>query len=249
LGKKLLNKWHITIYQQNYLNALTTFMHLFLWAFALRVWRFLPLLLNVKGSCSYFRCWRFLLLFFDVKGYCFYSWMLNVLIFCFRCWKFLFLLLDIESFCFYFWILKVITFVLGCWRFLLLFLNVEVFCFWMLKVFTFILGCRRFVILGLLFICIYIKKNDAKIYSILFKSWLYKFSLIYNDERFMKGGFLMIIMLHMFCFVWTFVMTLLFLCYRVELSLCFNLLTSKLYIQDKILSKAIIWFYLQVYKL
>jgi len=162
LGKKLLNKWHITIYQQNYLNASTTFMHLFLWAFAFRVWRFLPLLLNVKGSCSYFRCWRFLLLFFDVKGYCFYSWMLNVLIFCFRCWKFLFLLLDIESFCFYFWILKVITFVLGCWRFLLLFLNVEGFCFWMLKVFTFILGCRRFVILGLLFICIYIKKMMQK---------------------------------------------------------------------------------------
>jgi hypothetical protein len=38
-------------------------------------------------------------------------------------------------------------------------------------------------------------------YSILFKIWLYKFSLTYNDERFMKGDFLMIIMLHMsfFC--------------------------------------------------
>jgi hypothetical protein len=43
------------------------------------------------------------------------------------------------------------------------------------------------------------KKNDVKIYFILFKSWLYKFSLTYNDERFMKGDFLMIIMLHMFC--------------------------------------------------
>jgi len=34
-----------------------------------------------------------------------------------------------------------------------------------------------------------LKENDVKIYSILFKSWLYRFSLTYNDERFKKGDF------------------------------------------------------------
>ncbi len=43
--------------------------------------------------------------------------------------------------------------------------------------------------------------NDVKIYSILFRSSLYKFDLIYYDESIMNGDFLMIIMLHMFCFV------------------------------------------------
>jgi hypothetical protein len=75
-------------------------------------------------------------------------------------------------------------------------------------------------------------------YSMLFKSWLYKFNLTYNGERFIKGDFLMIIMLHMSCFVFEHLWWLLwFLCYRVERSLCFNPSTSKLNIQGKILSK------------
>jgi hypothetical protein len=46
-----------------------------------------------------------------------------------------------------------------------------------------------------------LKKNDVKTYFILFKNWLYKFNFTYNDERFMKGDFLMIIILHLSCFV------------------------------------------------
>jgi hypothetical protein len=72
-------------------------------------------------------------------------------------------------------------------KFFILFLDIEgfYFCSWMLKV------CDSwfFVYLHIL------KKNDVKIYSILFRSLLYKFNLIYNDERFLKGDFLMIIML------------------------------------------------------
>jgi len=147
------------------------------------------------------------------------------------------LLLNVESFCsyfldvecsyFYFWMLKVITFTLWCWKFLLLVLNVEssYFLFWILKV---CVNSWSFVYLHIL------KKNDVKIYSILFRNWLYKFSLIYNDEIFMKGDFLMIIMLHMSCFMFEHLWwLLLFLCYRVELSLCFNPSTAKLCIQVK----------------
>jgi hypothetical protein len=65
------------------------------------------------------------------------------------------------------------------------------------------------------------------------------FNLTYNDERFMKGDFLMIIMLHMSCFVFEHLQwLLLFLCYKVKLSLCFNPSTSKVCIQGKILSKS-----------
>jgi len=114
--------------------------------------------------------------------------------------------------------LKVFTF--GCWRFLLLFLDLKVYDSW------------SFVYLDIFL------KNDVRIYSILFKSCLYKFSLTYNDERFMKGDFLMIIMLHMSCFVFEHLWwILLFLCYKAKLSLCFNPSTSKLNIQGKILSK------------
>jgi hypothetical protein len=114
--------------------------------------------------------------------------------------------------------LKVFAF--GCWRFLLLFLDLKVCDSWSFVYLDFFL------------------KNDVRIYSILFKSCLYKFSLTYNDERFMKGDFLMIIMLHMSCFVFEHLWwILLFLCYRAELSLCFNPSTSKLNIQGKILSK------------
>jgi len=153
----------------------------------------------LKVLAHIFGCWRFLLLLFDVKGYCFY----------FLCSKFLLLVLDVESSCSYSWILKVFIFVLGCWRFLLL--NVDLFYFysWMLKVYD----------SWFLFYLHMLKKNDVKIYSILFKSCLYKFNLTYNDERFMKGDFFMIIMLQMFFFFffnifvdfffffWTFVMT------------------------------------------
>jgi len=66
--------------------------------------------------------------------------------------------------------LKVFSF--GCWKFLLLLLDVK--------------GLWFFIDF---FICIYYLKNDVNIYSILFKSWLYKFSLTYNDERFMKTDF------------------------------------------------------------
>jgi hypothetical protein len=137
-----------------------------------------------------FGCWRFLLLLFDVKNYYFYFWMFKILTFGFRCWKFLLLLLDIEGFYF-------------------LFLDVKGSCFysWMLKV-----NFWSFIYFHIL------KKNGVKIYFILFKSWLYKFCLIYNDERFMKGDFLMIIMLHMSCFVFQHLWRLLFfLCYKVEI--------------------------------
>ncbi len=99
--------------------------------FALRGWRFLPLLLKrlklftlreVEGFCSClwmlkvfvvfflmlkvlahtFGCQRFPLLLFDVKGYCFYSWVFKVLTFGFRCWKFLFSLLDMKVLTFLF---------------------------------------------------------------------------------------------------------------------------------------------------
>jgi hypothetical protein len=139
------------------------------------------------------------------------------------------LLLNVECVCCFFWMLKVFVYIFGCWRFLHLLFDVKG-CFWMLKVCDF----WSFVYFHIL------KKNDVKIYSILLKSWLFKFSLIYIDERFMKGDFLMIIMLHMSCFVfehlWWF---LLFLCYKAKLSLCFNPSTSKLCIQDKILSKVL----------
>jgi len=199
--------------------------------FGLRSWRFLFLLLEkLKAFAFAFKCWRFLLIFLDVEGSYFYFLMLNVIIL--GCSKFLLLVLDVESFCSYSWILKVLTFVLRCCRFLFLFLDVEGFCFLMLKVFIFILGCWRFVYLHIL------KKHYVKIYSILFKSWLYKFNLIYNDEIFMKGDFLMIIMLHMFYFVFKHLWwLLLFLCYKVKLSLCSNLWTSKLFIQGKIILK------------
>jgi hypothetical protein len=141
------------------------------------------------------------------------------------------MLLDVEGFYIYFLMLKVIALTLGCSKFLLLVLDVESSCFysWILKV---CVDFWYFVYLHTL------KKNDVKIYSILFKSWLYKFNLTYNDERFMKGDFFMIIMLHMSCFVFEHLWwLLLFLCYRAEFSLCFNPSTSKLYIQGKILSK------------
>ncbi len=150
-----------------------------------------------------------MLFLLDVEGSYFYFLMLKVITLTLGCSKFLLLVLDVKSFCSYFWILKVFTFVIGCWRFLLL--DVEVLWFLVFYLFS------------------YIKKIDVKIYSILFKSWLYKFSLTYNDERFMKGDFLIIIMLEMPCFVfehlWSF---LLFLCYKAKLSLCLNPSTLKL---------------------
>ncbi len=131
----------------------------------------------------------------------------------------MFLLLNVEGFCCFFWMLKVLAHIFGCWRFLLLFLDVEGFCFWMLKV------CVNFWS----FVYLHILKNDVKIYSILFRSWLYKFSLTYNDERFMKNDFLMIIMLYMSCFMFEHLWwLLLFLYFRAKLSLCFNPSTSKL---------------------
>jgi hypothetical protein len=199
----------------------------------------LLLLLNVEGFCCFFwmlkifthifGCWRFLLLLLDVKGCCFYSWMFKAIAFILGCSKFLLLVIHVESYCSYSWILKVLIFVLKCWRFLLPLLDVESFWFWMLKV---CVNSSSFVYLHIFL------KNYVRIDSILFRSWLYKFSLTYNDERFMKGDFLMIIMLHMSCFVfehlWRF---FLFLCYKVKLSLYFNPSTSKLCIQGKILSK------------
>jgi hypothetical protein len=126
-----------------------------------------------------FECWRFLLLLL----------MLKVTILILGCSKFLLLVLDVESSYFYSWILKVLTLVLGCWKFLLLLLDAEGLWFLIFCLFA------------------YIKEKWCE-NSILFRSWLYKFSLTYNDERFMKGDFWMIIMLHMFLFcVWTFFMT------------------------------------------
>jgi hypothetical protein len=66
--------------------------------------------------------------------------------------------------------LKVFAF--RCWRFLLLLLDAKGLWFLIFFLFAYI-----------------IKRNDVNIYSILFKSWLYKFSLTYNDERFMKSDF------------------------------------------------------------
>ncbi len=158
------------------------------------------LLLNVEIFCCFFwmrkvfahtfGCWRFLLLLFYVKGYCFYSLMFKVFTFGFKCWKFLLLLSDIEGFYFCSWMLKVLALTIRCWRFLLLNVIGSYFYSWMLKVCDF----WSFVYLHIL------KKNDVEIYSILFRSWLYKFSLTYNDEIFLKGD-LMIIILHMsfFC--------------------------------------------------
>jgi hypothetical protein len=135
--------------------------------FALWGWKFLSLLLErFKVFVIVFECWRFLLFLLDVEGSYFYFLMLKVITLTLGCSKFLLLVLDVKSSCFYFWILKVPTFVIGCWRFLLL--DVEGLWFLVFYLFS------------------YIKKNDVKIYSILFKSWLYKFSLTYNDERFMK---------------------------------------------------------------
>jgi len=152
--------------------------------------------------------------------------MLKAFVFILRYWRL--------YFCF--WMLKVFSLTLRCWRFLLLDVEDSYFYSWMLKVCDF----WSFVYLHIL------KKNDVKIYSILFKSWLYKFNLTYNDGRFMKDDFLMIIMLHMLCFVFEHLRwLLLFFCYRVKFSLCFNPSTSKLCIQDKILSKIpkiVIWF-------
>jgi hypothetical protein len=163
------------------------------------------LLKRLKVFVFAFECWRFLFILLDVEGSYFYFLMLKVITFTLGFSKNLLLILDVESFWSYSWILKVITFVLRCWRFLFLFLDVESLC-WLLV----------FFYLHIL------KKNDVEIYYIIFKSWLYKFSLTYNDERFMKGDFLMIIMLHMSCFVFEHLWwLLLFLCYRVELSLCF----------------------------
>jgi hypothetical protein len=177
-----------------------------------------------------FERWRFLLILLDVKGFNFYFLMLKVIALTVGYSKSLLLVLDVEIFYFYSWILKVLSFVLGCWRFLFLLLDVEgfYFYFWILKV----CDSWSFVYLHIL------KKNDVKIYSILFRSWLYKFKIIYNDKRFMKGDFSMIIMLHMFCFVFEHLWwLLLFLCYKVKLSLCSNLWTSKLFIQGKIILK------------
>jgi hypothetical protein len=129
------------------------------------------------------------------------------------------LVLNVESSYSYSWILKVITFVFGCWRFLLLLLDVEDFLLLVFCLFA------------------YIKEKWCENIFHLFINWLYKFSLIYNNERSMKGDFLMIITLHMSCFVFEHLWCLLlFLCYRAELSLCFNPSTSKLCIQGKILS-------------
>jgi len=157
--------------------------------------------LMLKVLAHTFGCWRFLLLLFDVKGYSFYSWLFKVLIFGFKCWKFLLLFLDIEGSYFCFWMFKVFALILRCWKFLLL----DVKGLW-------------FLVLCLL-ACIYLKWCEN---IFLFKSWLYKFSLTYYDERFMNCDFSMIIMLHMSCFVFEHLWWhLLFLCYRVELSLCF----------------------------
>jgi hypothetical protein len=91
--------------------------------------------------------------------------MFKVLTFGFRYWKFL--LLNVEGSYVYTYMLKV--FALRCWRFWLLLLDVESLWFLVFCLFA------------------YIKKNDVKIYFILLRSWLYKFTLIYNDEKFMKG--------------------------------------------------------------
>ncbi len=162
------------------------------------------MLLNVEGFCCFFQILKVLTHTFKCWSSYFYFLMLQVIDFILRCSMFLLLVLDVEISCSCFWILKVLTFVswkfkvlaltFRCWRFLLL--DVESFYFysWMLRV----CDSWSFVYLHTL------KKNDVKIYSILFRSWLYKFSLTYNDERFMKGDFLMIIMLHMSCFVFEF---------------------------------------------
>jgi len=119
--------------------------------------------------------------------------------------------------------LKVFALILGYWRFLLLFLDVEGLWFLVFCLFAFFF------------------KNSVKIYSILFRIRLYKFSLTYNDEKFMKGDFLMIIVLHMSCFVFECLWwLLLFFCYRAEFSLCFNPSISKLCIQGKIFNKSIL---------
>jgi hypothetical protein len=211
--------------------------------FGFRFWKFLLLLLDIEGS--YFCSWmlKVLVLLLDVEGFCFCFWMLKVLL----------TLLDVEDSYFYFLMWKVIVLIFGfkCWKFLRLVLDIEgsYFCSWMFKVLALTFRCWRFLLLDvessyfysrMLKVCdswsfIYLhtlKKNDVKIYSILFKSWLYKFNLTYNDERFMKGVFLMIIMLHMSCFVFGHLWwLLLFLCYRPELSLCINPSASKLCVQ------------------
>jgi hypothetical protein len=191
----------------------------------------------LKVFAHTFGCWKFLLLLFDVKGYYYsYSLMFKLLTFSFKCWKFFILFLDIEGFYFCSWMLKVLTLTFRCWRFLLLDVEGFYFYFWMLKV----CDSWSFVYLHIL------KKNDVKIYSTLFRSWLYKFNFTCNDERFMKGDFLMIIMLHMFCFVFEHLWWLLLIfCYKAEFSLCFDPSTSKLCIQGNILSKIpkiVIWF-------
>jgi hypothetical protein len=75
---------------------------------------------------------------------------------CFNCWRFLLILLDVKSSYFYFLMLKVFALTLRCRRFL--------FYSWMLKVFY----SWSFVYLHIL------KKNDVIIYSILFRSSMYK---------------------------------------------------------------------------
>jgi hypothetical protein len=199
------------------------FKRLKAFVFTLASWRVLFLLLKrLKAFVFALRGWKFLSLllkrlkvfvFKKVKSSCFCFWMLKVFAHTFGCWMFLLLLLDVKGYYFYSLMLKVLTFGFKCWKFLLFFLDIESFYFyyWMLKV---CVNFWSFVYLHIL------KKNDVKIYFILFRNWLYKFSLIYNDEIFMKGDFLMIIMLHMSCFVFEHLWwLLLFLCYRAELSL------------------------------
>jgi hypothetical protein len=134
----------------------------------------------------------------DVEGFYFYFLMLKVIVLTFGCLKFIHLILDVESSCSHSWILKVFTFVFRCWRFLLLDVEGSYFYSWMLKV----CDSWSFVYLHIYFL------NDVKIYSILFKSWLYKFSLTYNGERFMKGDFFNDnhVTYVLFC-VWTYAMT------------------------------------------
>jgi hypothetical protein len=182
-------------------------------------WRFLLILLDIEGSYFYFLM---------LKGYYFYFWMFKVLIFGFRCWKFLFILLDIEGSYFCSSMLKVHVLIIKCWNFLLLDVEGSYFYSWMLKV----CDCCSFVYLHIL------KKNYVKIYSIYLKVDCTSLVWTYNDEKFMKGDLLMISMLHMSCFLFEHLWwLLLFLCYRAEISSCFNPSRSKLCIQGKIISK------------
>ncbi len=120
--------------------------------FVLGSWRFLSLLLEK---------FKVLLLLLNVEGFCCFFWMLKVLAHTFGCWRLLLLLFDVKNYYFYFWMFKVPTFGLD--------VESSYFYIWILKVFTLFLNVEGLCWFLVFFLFAYIKKNDVKIYSILFR--------------------------------------------------------------------------------